>query len=277
MTSLYYEKCIQHPKVSTKTLITLSQLRRGYLKHPSVDSCTNYYNNLLDLCEKLRYNRITVKEHPTFEHEGYKSNNWSFECICVAQTLIKHLMADAADKDDLKEKNKLVKRALDISNSNCRMATSILFEKNSNKLCKLLNPRFHLSQTCSLAADWFHNMYDYKPNYLAILKAYQLKEISTLLWSSDDESKKVLTKIEAKALMEIASKIDDDMCGEKVALLQVVANKDGFPEEIVAKYQSWKQQNEQVYFTTVYTDKKIETVNIKDAFDILATCFQARL
>lgn len=276
MSSLYFEKCIQHPKVSTKTLISLSQMRRSYLKHPSVESCTTYYNNLLDLCKKLRYNRITVKEHPTFEYEGYKSSNWTFECLCVSQTLIKHLIEYAAEKDDLKEKNKLVKKALDISNENSRMATSILFEKNSNKLLNLINPRFHLSKTCSLAADWFHNMYDYKPNYLAILKAYQLKELSTLLWKADDEEKKVLTKIEAKALMELANKIDDDMCGEKVALLQVVANKAGCPADIVAKYQTWKQQNEQVYFTTVYTDKKLETVNIKGAFDILTTCFQAR-
>ena len=274
MSTLYYEKCILHDKIPTKSLISLSQLQRSFNKNDTLENSQNYYEKLNELCDKLRYNRITVKEHPSFDFQGYKSTNWSFECIRVCNSIKKGFMQRAKEEEDLKERGKFLTEAMKISNEICRLSQSILFERNSNRLLKHLNPRYNLAQTCSIAAERFHTMYLFRPNILAIKRAFQLKEISTLLWNSEDENNTLL-KYKATALLELANQIEDDKCGEKVALLEVVANKDKCPENVAAQYKVWKQQNEQVYYTPVYTDKKLETISLKEAFDILTKCFES--
>jgi len=116
-------------------------------------------------------------------------------------------------------------------------------------------------------------MFLFRPNYLAILKAFQLKELSTLLWN-DEDNKKILLSYKSQALLALAQKIDDDSIGEKVALLDRVVHREGCDEEVVAQYKVWKQQNAQVYFTPVYTEKKIPSVTLAEAFDILRLSFQ---
>ena len=274
MTSLYYEKCIVHNKIPTKSLIGLSQLLRAFNKNDTLKNASAYYDNLCELCNKLRYNRITLKEHPTFQFEGHTSTNWNFECIRVATSLKMRLLENVDDEQDVKKKGHLYFDAMRVSNKCQQLSKSIIFQMNSNRILKQMNSRFHLAETCSIAADRFHNMHVFRPNYLAILKAFQLKEMSTLIWD-DEEKKKTLLRYKSKALLALAEKIDDDNCGEKVALLQVVANKQGCPDEVVSKYNVWKQQNEQVYYTSVYTDKKIETITLQEAFCILSKCFES--
>ena len=272
MTSIYYEKCILHEKVPTKSLIKLSQLQRQSNKSDSVETTEEYYKNLCDLCDKLRYNRVTVSQHPTFTLDGLESTNWTFELIRVAHSASEMILKEVEEEEDYKKKNKLYNKALYYANDCCRYSASVLFERNINKLSKYLNPRYHLSRFFSIAADKLYHMNECKPTYLAVERAFQLIEIASMLWDDEDMKKKSV-KYESKALLALAQKIDEDDCGERVALLESITVKEGCLPEVVAQYESFKQQNEQVYYKPVHTDRKIKLLTLKEAFDISSKCF----
>ena len=124
-----------------------------------------------------------------------------------------------------------------------------------------------------VAAARFYNMYNFKTNYLAIKKAFQLQEVSYLLWK-DEESYPNLINYKSKALLELANKMEDDDCGQKVALLQKIVLQDGCPEDVKAQYEIWKQQNDSVYYQKVITEKDVELISLKEAFDILSKSFE---
>lgn len=273
MTSLYFEKCIQHTKLPTKTLIGFSEQRRNYRKQKTFLSTEKYYNTLKNLCNTLRYARINLNSHPLFTHGELSSSNWTFELVNVGNELKKHYINEAAKEDDLKQKNRLLLKALRLSNDLCKNAASVLFCKEELRACKFLNVRYHLAQSCSIAADRFFNMYKFKPNYVAAKKAYQIKEVASLLWK-DENYDRPLTIYHATALKEMTQKLSDDDCGEKVALLQRVVTKEHCPEDVKAMYETLKQQNEQVYYNPVQTDKHIETISLEETFDILSTCLE---
>ena len=231
MANLYFEQCIHNDKIPTKTLINLSQCQRAFNKTPTVEHAENYYTNLKKLSNTLRYRRIHIDQHPQFEYESFQSTNWNFEMIRVANMYKDMLIEKSEEVEDLKEKNKLLGKAMKFSNECSQMASSILFHKEQNRLFKYVNPQFHLAQTMQIAAKRFFNMYKYKTNYLAIKKAFQLQEISDLLWKEDEDNVAVIT-YKSKALLELANKLEDDECGQKVALLQKIVLKEGCQEEV---------------------------------------------
>lgn len=272
MTTTYYEKCILHEKVPTKNLIKLSQLQRQANKMNTIEITEEYYKKLCELCNKLRYNRVTVSQHPTFTFDTVKSTNWTLELIRVAHSASEMILMQVEEEEDFKKKNKLYERALKYANDCCRYSASVLFERNTNKLSKYLNPRYHLSRVFSIAADKLYNMNECKATYLAVERAFQLIEIASMLW--DDEDMKIKSvKYESKALLALANKIDENDCGERVALLESVTAKEGCLPEVVAQYESFKQQNEQVYYKPVHTDRKIKLITLQEAFDISSKCF----
>ena len=273
MTSLYFEQYIQNEKIPTKTLISLSESQRFFNKTPTVDSAEKYYNQLKQLANTLRYRRISVKTHPQFEYESYQSTNWNFEMIRVASMYKDMLVQQSKEEEDLKQKNKLLFKAMQLSNNCSQMASSILYDKEQNRLFKYLNPQYHLSQTFKIAATRFFNMYKYRTNYLAIKKAFQLQELSYLLWKNDEDILDVI-RYKSKALLELANKMQDDECGEKVALLQKIVLQEGCPEEVKSQYEIWKQQNDSVYYQNVVTDKDVEVISLEEAFGILSKCFE---
>lgn len=273
MASLYFEQCIHNDKIPTKTLINLSQCQRTFNKTPNVEHAENYYTNLKKLSNTLRYRRIHIDQHPQFEFKSFQSTNWNFEMIRVANMYKDMLIEKSEEAEDLKEKNKLLGKAMRFSNECSQMASSILFDKEQNRLFKYINPQYHLAQTMQIAAKRFFNMYQYKTNYLAIKKAFQLQELSYLLWKEDEDILDVI-KYKSKALLELASKLEDDECGQKVALLQKIVLKEGCPEEVKSQYEIWKQQNESVYYQNVVTNKQIELISLEGAFDILSKCFE---
>ena len=272
MTSLYFEQCIHNTKISTKTLIKLSECQRAFNKLHNLETGKQYYDQLKGLIKMIRYRRIPIKVHPQFECEGYQSTNWNFELIRVAHVYKELLIASCEEEEDLKIKNKLLLEAMRLSNECSLICTSILYDKEHNKLFKFLNPQYHLSQTMRLAASRFYNMYKFKPNYIAIKRAFQLQELSYLLWKKDEDILDVIN-YKAKALLELAQKLEDDECGQKVALLQKIVLKEGCPEDVKSQYEVWRQQNESVYYQSVLTDKKLDIISLKEAFDILSGSF----
>ena len=81
MTSLYFEQCIHNTKISTKTLIKLSECQRAFNKLHNLETGKQYYDQLKGLIKMIRYRRIPIKVHPQFECEGYQSTNWNFDQV----------------------------------------------------------------------------------------------------------------------------------------------------------------------------------------------------
>lgn len=67
----------------------------------------------------------------------------------------------------------------------------------------------------------------------------------------------------------MAKKLSDDDCGERVALLERVVHDAACPEEVQSMHATWKQQNDQVYYKLVASDKRIETISLEAAFQTL--------
>ena len=274
MSNLYFEQCIQNKKISTKTLIKVSECQRIFNKSNTVDNAEEYLTQLKNLIKILRYRRISIHKHPQFENMGFHSTNWNFELIRISSKYKKLLLAKCDKEEDLKEKNKLLLRAMKLSNECSRLSSSILFQKDDNRLFKMLNPQYHLSETMKLAALRFFNMYKFKNNYLAIKKAFQLQELSNVLWKDEEETVNVIT-YKSKALLELAKKLKDDDCGQKVALLQKIVLEEGCTEDVKSQYEIWKQQNDSVYYQTVQSDKVLEVISLEEAFDILSKSFES--
>ena len=273
MTSLYFEQCIQNDKISTKSLINVSEAQRQFNKCATLKNSKDYYDQLKKLTYTLRYRRIPIKKHPQFMFDTYSSTNWNLEKIRVACKYKDLLVEESEKEEDLKKKNKLLLQAMQMSNECSMLSSSSLFQKEHNRLFKYLNPQYHLAETMKVAAARFYNMYNFKTNYLAIKKAFQLQEVSYLLWK-DEEAYPNLINYKSKALLELANKMEDDDCGQKVALLQKIVLQDGCPEDVKAQYEIWKQQNDSVYYQKVMTEKDVELISLKEAFDILSKSFE---
>lgn len=273
MATLYYEQCIDSPKIPTKQLIKLSELRRKFDKNTDVQNTSEYLNKLKDICKTLRYRRIQLKQHPQFSLGKLKSTNWTVELLRVSSAYKDLLIEKANKEEDLKEKNKILLEAMRLCNSCSQYSTSMVYDHEENRLFKDVNPQFYLAQTFSLAADRFYNMYKYRTNAIAIKKAFQFKELSYLLWKHESNIVDVI-KYKATALLEMARKIEDDECGQKVALLQSIVTNEVCPEDVKAQYEVWKQQNDTVYYKPVVTDKNLDVISLEDAFRTLAKCFE---
>lgn len=275
MTSLYYEQCVANsPKVSTKELIKLSEYQRAFNKKPTLQSAETYLQKYKKLIHAVRYRRVQLKAHPTFHYKSVKSANWTVELLRVATTY-RDLLLEKADKtEDLKEKNRTLLQALEVSNDCSRYSTSVLFDTDRVKTLKELNPQYHLSRTLSIAADRFFNMNTYRNNCLAIKRAFQLKELSYLLWKNEGYIEDVI-KYKALALLSMTRQMNDDDCGQKIALLEGIVTKDPCPEEVKTEYEKLMQQNLSVYYTPVTTDKTLETISLEEAFRILSKCFES--
>jgi len=275
MTSLYYEQCVVNsPKVSTKELIKLSEHQRAFNKKPTLKSAEMYLEKYKKLLHKVRYRRVQLKEHPTFTYKSVKSANWTVELLRIATTYRDLLLEKADEIEDLKEKNRTLLQALQVSNDCARYSTSVLFDTDRVKTLKELNPQYHLSRTLSIAADRFFIMNSYKNNSLAMKRAFQLKELSYLLWKNEGNVEDVV-KYKALALLSMTRKMKDDDCGQKIALLEGIVTKDPCPEEVKTEYEKLMQQNRSVYYTPVTTDKTLETISLEEAFRILSKCFES--
>lgn len=267
--SLHYEKLIESDKIENKDLIKLSELRRKVcLDNRKIDVVEEYYDKFKQVAKKVRYNRIPLIKHPSFEWNGFTSSNWAFERVNIEHLLVQMTLDDAYSTDDVKTKNKYYLQAMKHSHACIQTVLSNLFTDSENRLYKVMNIRYHLSNLFSIAADRFHNAHTYKNNIIAVKKAYQLKELSSIVWKSAD-SKKILTQYKANALLEIATRMEDDKCGEKVALLQTVIYEDECPENVINQHKLWDDQNNQVYFQPVHTDVELKTITLEEAFHTL--------
>lgn len=267
--SLHYEKLIETDKIENKDLIKLSELRRKVrLENSKIDTVESYYEKFKEVAKKVRYNRVPLVKHPIFEWNSYMSSNWAFEKVNIEHLLVKMYLKEIESKDDVKEKNSCYLQAMKHSKSCIDTVLSSLFTESDNRLYEVTNIRYHLSNLFSVAADRYYNAHTYKNNFTAAKKAYQLKEISSILWKRPD-LKNTLTMYKADALIQLANKMEDDKCGERVALLQKVIHETGCPENVINQHTLWNDQNNQVYYQAIQTDVELQVITLMEAFHTL--------
>ena len=105
-------------------------------------------------------------------------------------------------------------------------------------------------------------MVDYQPQH----EWYQLLELASRLWKKNDYEQ--LNIRHALTLKHMAEDLDDDNCGEKVALMEQALKLDN-SEEIHKAHNLWSQQNDSVYYDVVKTDKTISCLSVRDSFQNL--------
>ena len=131
-----------------------------------------------------------------------------------------------------------------------------------------MQDRYHLSMALIYASDYFFNIYTFKECLLPVKKSYQLLELASRLWKKNDYQQ--LNIRHALTLKHMAEEIEDDKCGEKVALMEQ-ALKLHNSEEIRKAHSLWSQQNESVYYDAVKTDKTISCLSVQDSFQNLSS------
>ena len=111
-------------------------------------------------------------------------------------------------------------------------------------------------------------MYTFKPSTAPVKKSYQFLEIASRIWKNRPYEQ--LNKRKALCYKHMAEDLEDDNCGERVALMEeAIKFYDG--EEIQEKYNLWKQQNESVYYNQVSTEKTIPCLSLQDSLQSLCS------
>ena len=97
-------------------------------------------------------------------------------------------------------------------------------------------------------------------NDKCIRNAYFFLDTAIHIWKNPTIEKELELR-KAAYFHTVAKGLTDDDCGQRVALLNEVMVED-LPQYIIEDYNTWKKQNEQVYF-------QVEETNFTPAFPLL--------
>lgn len=266
-TDIFYEKIVDTSfGHKTNFLIQVSESRRqlrSALKQEYLvyENAKKYMHDLLTLISKLKQKCSTLHQPPLFQWQGCNSSNWYFEVNHVYEVLFNAAMEKGKKIEDLKEAKQYFKEAVQVANKAALTAQKIKWKDVSNVTNYLLNDRYWLAQAFCSAGYYYNTMYDFAEKdgkgdsvgaSASIKMAAECSEVCSKLWKSvGDESFEVHTR--AKFLFNIAKKLDDNQCGERIALLKNLHDKQAkhIPNNIRDQYNQWTEQNNSVYFQEV--------------------------
>ncbi len=263
---MYYEKCIKN--YDNKKLIKLSQLRRNLIRHlydeNNLKIALDYYNAFLTLLD----HDFTVSKQPMFEWNNAHSTCFLFEKINIQQ-LISEQYEKAGTKAQPIEAKKHFFEAMKMNVQNIKDLDRYLWEDSDLLMSPILQSNFHYSKLFENTSQYYYSMYKYSlqndkdTTLFTIRRAYHYKTF-TNLWNkqSSDEYKSL-------ALLEMAKKLNDDQCGEKLALIQEYKDTPQCQEF----YTKWHQQNECVYYKPINTALELKPFTLKEAFQDLSKMF----
>jgi len=263
---MYYEKCIKN--YDNKKLIKLSQLRRNLMRHlhdeNNLSIALEYYNAF----NKLLAHDFTITKQPMFEWNNQHSTCFLFEKINV-QHLLSEQYEKAGAKSQPIEAKKHYFEAMKMNVENIRDLDRYLWEDSDLLMQPILQSNFHYSKLFENTSLYYHAMYEYSlqndkdTTLFTIRRAYHYKTFTNLWCKQSAEEYKSLT------LLEMAKALEDDKCGEKLALIQ------DYKDTMQCKefYTKWYQQNECVYYKPIDTALTIKPFTLKEAFQDLSKLF----
>lgn len=249
---MYFEKCFVY---NNKKSINLSQLRRNLLRKPSLEKALEYYECL----DTLPIHKIKVKKQPLF--------NWEYQTSCIlyeilnVQHIIANEYAEKASKQSPKDARKNYINAMKF-NTKC-LKTLRNYRWIDNEVIKdhVMQYNYHYAKLLKNAAMNYYAMYQFKQNLPCIRRAYYFMDFSTNLWKSENNQLfKMLTTL------EMAKQLPDDQMGERLALIQEFKEMN----ECSTYWDTWKQQNDNVFFKAVETKITIKPFTLKEAFQDLS-------
>lgn len=262
---IYFERHIEY---NNKKLIRMSELRRKVVQ--AIQLNTNAYKHCLDYyCHLDDIMKTSAKLNNAILFVWNKNNSscWKFEKMHILK-LLSHWAHDIAVDKPPKEAKPWFSKAVGFEVEAIKTLLTYSWRDSSISGLPIMQDRYHLSMALIYASDYFFNMYTFKESYLPVKKSYQLLELASRLWKKNDYDQ--LNIRHALTLKHMAEDLEDDNCGEKVALMEQ-ALKLHETESIRKAYNLWSQQNDSVYYNEVKTDKTISFLSLPDSFQNLSS------
>ena len=193
---------------------------------------------------------------------------------------LEHLISKACSKraerqDDLKQKSLYYKEAIKYSHLSLKTLQQCDWEDASLCYLPIFQDRYHLQHLCMYAAYYYKTVNEYSvrekntPSQISIRLAYQFMDVACNVWKYDQKLCQELHELKALYALAIANNLEDDKCGEKVALLKSFSELKVTPEVVQSEYMRLKQQNDQVYFGKEQTDLTINPSSLEELFQSL--------
>jgi hypothetical protein len=261
MVDIYFEKLIDN--ISNKKLIQLSEQRRAALDNGTVDQYVTYLNSLQRLCRKMKYNNIVLNEHPNFLWHGVQTTNWNYELLNITNIISEKYIQKAEAEHNNKLTGEYLASAIEYAVHSLDVLQYYTWCLPQFKTLPIMNERYHIHNIFTTMASKYFNMYDFKENLTAVTRAYQYSEIAGMMWKKNTITTE---KYKALALRQVAIKMEDEQCGERVALLKPYANDTQLPPCIKEDYDKYKKQNDAVYFKPETTAFKLDSITLVEAF-----------
>jgi hypothetical protein len=264
-TPIYFERHVDH---DSKKLIRMSELRRKVvqaleLSKNGYEHCMEYYTHL----DSIMDSGTTLNSSILFVWDNSNSSCWKFEKLHILK-LLSHWAHDLAVDKQPKEAKDWFSKAVGFEIESIKTLRTYSWRDSSIGGLPIMQDRYHLSMALVYASDYFFNMYTFKESYVPVKKSYQLLELASRLWKKNDYEQ--LNTRHALTLKHMAEDLEDDNCGEKVALMEQ-ALKLHETESIRKAYNLWSQQNDSVYYNEVKTDKTISFLSLPDSFQNLSS------
>lgn len=251
----------------TKELIRASELRRKIIhglkyNNNMYDECVSY----LELLNSFMKPNTLSKKPVLFAWNNTSSSCWQYEKMHIL-SLLSHWAHIKAVTLDTKEANPWFKRCVQHELDSLRCLNRYRWKDTEISLLPMMQERYHIAKAFIYASDYYYNMYDFKECLAPIKKSYQMLELASQIWKNLDYNH--LQEREALTLRQMAIKLEEDKCGERVALMKKAVDLCS-SDEIVKDYNMWKQQNDSVYYHKEETSQTISLISLEDSFQVLS-------
>ncbi len=262
---IYFER---HVDYDSKKLIRMSELRRKVvqaiqLNKNDYDHCIKYYNMLCDIMKI----DTKINNDILFMWNNNNSSCWKFEKIHILK-LLSQWAHDTAVNKPPKEAKEWFSKAVNLELDAIKTLKTYSWRDGTIAGLPIMQDRYHIAMALTYASDYYFNMYTFKEVLLPVKKSYQLMELAYRLWKKNDYEQ--LNIRHAITLKHMAEELEDDQCGERVALMERALELHE-SEELRKAYTLWFQQNESVYYNEVKTDKTISCLSLQDSFQNLSS------
>lgn len=276
---ILFEKIIQDGSIDNNVLINVSQDRHSLFQsilfnRDIYNEGKQYYTSLTNLLEQMKKKDSRLIKQPLFQWNNHSSNSWLYEKLNIEHILGDACYKKAMNTEKLKERRAILQEAIDYGINGMSTLNEYHWEDASLKYLSIFQKRYHLHYIFKYASHYYKSMNDFsqkekdQPNGIALKKALDYMDASTYIWDTNEPTD-VLFDLKCNYLLYMANQMNDDRCGEKVALLKPLQDNKLTPEAVVSQYKIWKQQNDQVYFGKEETDSTITYASIEDLFHTL--------
>lgn len=261
---ILFEKILHHDSINTEFLIEASQKRQDFIEdlkcnREYVEKGIVYYKMLCDLMQNIKSKRCRLSVQPLFRWNDDASTSWLFEKLHVEKILLDGYVKMAEETSDLKNRRSLYVHAMEYAIKCMNTLESNVWEDASIAHLPMFQTRYHLYSVLKCAARYYETINDYSKvhkntaNSLCIKRAYEYMDTASHLWKRSKEDDIECQRLKAQYTLDYVKTMNEEKCGEQIALLQPFVTSGLDIEELHAYYKMLVQFNENVYYNEVKT------------------------